>query len=207
MITRKAKSKKRKNPNLEEEAKDILSQFGKNIKFKYLSKGSFAETYYFTIKDSRKLNPGEYVLKVFNDYSEDWLSSEQIDYLIKLSNYGLIPRIYYIYKTYTIMNYIRGKSLLDLRWILSRENLNLILLKVAKLLKTWHKLGFVHGDLHEGNVLITDSQKIYLIDPNLERIGFLGIQRDFRFFEVIYSAINYDVPKHINENKIRELLS
>ena len=76
MIKQKTKQRKRQNPEIELEAKDILSQFGKNIKFKYLSKGLFAETYYFTIKDSRKLNPGEYVLKALNDDPEDCVHAQ-----------------------------------------------------------------------------------------------------------------------------------
>jgi len=192
------KKQKRKNPDMEERAEEILSQFGKNIKFNYLNRGSYAKTYYFVIKNSKKLNPGEYVLKLFNDDPEDWLSDEKIEYLIKLSKYGLIPKIYYIDQTYVIMKYIRGENLNNIikKFESNKNNTSLqkeltsILLKVKKLIQNWHKLGFIHGDIHAGNIIITESGKLYLIDPDLERLGLSTFNTDNSYFEELYARVN-----------------
>lgn len=217
MIKRKVKPKarKRKNPELESEVKEILFGFGENIKFKYLSKGSYAKTYYFVIKDSEYLKSGEYVIKYFVD-PEDYMSDLEINYLKKLSKYGLIPEIFYIDKKYIIMKYIRGVALdsfLKTNSLghtvsdkLSVDELNLILTKVAKLIKHWHKLGFSHNDLHDGNILITESGKIYLIDPKSDKMGRLySSNRDIKFFKNLYYDINYKTPNLFIEHHLKEL--
>lgn len=220
MIKRKPKPKvrkisKRKNPELESEVKKILSDFGENIKFKYLSKGSYAKTYYFVIKDSDYLKSGEYVIKYFV-YPEDYMGKFEIEYLKKLSKYGLIPEIFYIDKKYIIMRYIRGvafDSFLKTTSLghtvsdkLSVDELNSILTKVAKLIKHWHKLGFSHNDLHDGNILITESGKIYLIDPKSDEMGRLhSPNRDIRFFKNLYYDINHNTPRLFIEHHLKEL--
>lgn len=151
MIKRKVKGKnpkvrKRKNPELESGAEKILSQFGKNIKFKYLSHGYFSEIYYFEIKTSGKLKSGKYVIKIFNKY-QDVVDSDVIEHLLKLSDNKLIPEIYYITDKYIIMKYIEGVTLKSITkintindWIIESNlyafnELNTILLNVVKLLK------------------------------------------------------------------------
>lgn len=211
----KPKAKKRKNPELESEVREILSDFGENIKFKYLSKGSYAKTYYFVIKDSEYLKSGEYVIKYFVD-PEDYMSNLEINYLKKLSKYGLIPEIFYINKKFIVMKYIRGVALDSFlktdslgRTVsdeLSVDDINSILTKVAKLIRHWHKLGFSHNDLHDGNILITESGKIYLIDPKSDEMGRLySPNRDIRFFKNLYCDINYDTPRLFIEHHLKEL--
>jgi len=172
---KKVKTKKRKNPELESEVQETLSQFGKNIKFKYLAEGTNAETYYFVIKDSDKLNPGEYVIKLF---FRSHLYMDDRVYLKKLSKYGLIPKIYYIDGNFIIMKYIKGEPLSSIIYhldnnkiissLFSTVDLNIILNNLKKLINKWHELGFTHGDLNLGNILVTNSKNVYLIDPDLD---------------------------------------
>lgn len=212
----KLKVKKRKNPELESEAKEILSQFGNNIKFKYLSHGSFSEIYYFEVKTSGKLKPGKYVIKIFNKY-QDVVDSDTIEYLLKLSDNNLIPEIYYITDKYIIMKYIEGVTLKSITkintandWIIESDlytfdELNTILLNIVKLLKKWHRLGFAHGDLHSDNIIISKLGKIYLIDPKIEYMEYVSKNHDIRMFKDLYDGVNYMIPESVNDAKIKRL--
>lgn len=209
------KKRIRKNPELESEVKNILSDFGKNIKFKYLSKGTYAETYYFVIKDSDFLPPGEYVLKILMGHFEP----DNIKYMLELSKYGLIPKIYYMSPKFQIMRFIEGVTLsslvtlehdkyysvIDLKTSLSNTEINVILTKVWKLLKNWHKLGFFHGDLHEGNIMISDSGKIYLIDPQSFKSA--TKKADTFQFSSMYKDLNFGISEKIINERLRKLIN
>lgn len=216
MIKRKVKTK-RKNPDLESDAEKIISQFGKNIKSKYLAYGYFSEIYYFEIKTSGKLKPGKYVLKIFNKY-QDVVDSDVINYLLKLSDNKLIPEIYYITDKYIIMKYIEGVTLKSITkintindWIIESNlytfnDLNNILLNVVKLLKKWHRLGFAHGDLHSDNIMISKGN-VYLIDPKIEDMEYISKNHDVRMFKDLYDGVNYTIPESVNDTKIKRLFS
>lgn len=206
--------RKRKNPEMEEQAEKILFQFGKNIKFKYLNEGGYAETYYFAVNNSDRLNPGEYVLKIF---TEKVITVDQIKYLTLISKYGLIPKIFHINKEYLIMKYVRSTALdqfIKIEYshgeriitsdILSKKEINSILIKVANLLNKWHDLNLSHGDIHAGNILITRTGKIYLIDPDIEKLEY-NKKRDIRFFKEIYDSVNNDLPFDEIDENIRKL--
>lgn len=155
---------KRKNPHLY----DIERYLGENSsKFKYLSSGTEGDVYYFESNKSLIINTeilqsGKYVLKIF---SYD-LGPKQINEFIKLSKYGVIPKIFIITKRYIIMKYIAG----DLYYYFKKEHpekLELINEKIDYLIETWDRLGLKHGDLSEGNIIISKNNSVYFIDPRL----------------------------------------
>jgi RIO-like serine/threonine protein kinase len=173
MIKKKVKSKaekvskvqKRSNPYFTHEVKEILKNLDSTIKFKFVGEGQFGETYHFKTNHNILyrniiLKPNEYILKLFTKGT----SLLEINWLKKLSAYGLIPKIYYINDYFIIMKYIEGQSLLE--YDNKHGPLNdKILNRIKYLVNKWHGLGFAHGDLNENNILITKNEKVYFIDP------------------------------------------
>lgn len=178
MIKRKVKVKvKKKNPYLDDYASLILEELDpKNkINFKFIGEGSFGEIYYFELNHNNIfenviLRPGKYIIKIFKENKEEDIelpSFSEINYLKKLSNYGLIPKIYIINKNFSIMKYIEGVDLLDYGHE-TKDNIIKTLSKIKKLVKIWHELGFAHGDLSFTNIIISKNHKVYFIDPYFE---------------------------------------
>lgn len=163
--------KKIKNPkNLS--TRDILNNLSssKNVlNLKEIGHGTFATVYYFKL-DKRSfvintlLQKGEYVIKIYDTGRE--LEYEDQKYLLLLSKYGLVPKIYYADSNTIIMKYIDGITLnkfhrLNNDLTLWRE----IKTRIGELYDVWYKLGFNHKDLHDENILIAKNHKVYLIDP------------------------------------------
>lgn len=178
------KKLKRKNPKLKYEVEEILSNFypdSNDIKVEYLNKGYFAHVYKVKLTSRKLYNnviliPGTYAVKILlepssnDNFVNDWkpLTESVINRLKLLSKYGLIPEIKYIDKNVIISKFIPGKRLdeiLDSSKKLSWREFESIIEKIKKLHHAWKKLGLQHGDIHDGNILITDSGKLYFIDP------------------------------------------
>lgn len=195
MIKKKIKSKKKvqrvkriKNPYLDDYASLILEELDpKNkIDFKFIGEGYFGETYYFELNQNKIfqnviLKPGKFILKIFKTSREREIhppSEKEIKYLITLSKYGLIPEIYIINRRFEIMKYIDGEKLSDhIRNNNNHLNEN-YLVKLDKLVRKWHQLGFAHGDLGDDNILITKNNKLYLIDPLFDNKNEFGFDLD-----------------------------
>lgn len=160
------KSIKRKNPT--NDILDSLKPYEK-IKTEHISEGGAGETYVFKTKMSKILEngiilkPNTYLIKRYFVRP----TFKEIEGLVKLSKYGLIPKIYYIDKNYCIMQYIQGHTLANLinKNMLNLSKLKLIFDKIRNILSKWHKLGFYHGDLKFSNIIITDNNNVHLIDP------------------------------------------
>ena len=176
MIKKKVKAKKvlRRNPYLQSQVENILNELDpKNkINFEFIGEGYFGETYYFEINNNKLshnvlLKSGKYILKVFKTNKDKGIhppSEKEIKYLITLSKYGLIPEIYIINRRFEIMKYIDGETLWN--HVDNKGHLDgSYLVKLDKLVRKWHSLGFAHGDLGDDNILITKNNKLYLIDP------------------------------------------
>lgn len=162
-----------------------------------LIRGGEGEIFHFSIIKNTHIfehlmYPGEYVIKVYdlNDYVDQ-------QKLIKLSKYGLIPKIYYIDSNTIIMKYIKGVRIHDFVRKIRKEKWDPIIFeqlynKMKNLFEIWKKLGFSHGDAreqsflekdpiwmeHNPNVLVSyinGKLKLYLIDPDarLNSIGLL----------------------------------
>ena len=182
MIKKKVKSKtkkvskiqKRKNPFTN--TNDVEDYIKNNsISFQYLNQGRYAIIYKFktnkkVVIATKILIPGEYILKVLKSENHYW-NPEQINYLTKLSKYGLIPKIFIITKNYFIGKYIDSYTLLEIKEKYERDEItNEEYLKIDDkldhLIYIWKELKFRHDDLHDENILISkDLKHVYIIDP------------------------------------------
>lgn len=186
MIKRKILKKKRKNPEIDIiEFLENLKPFEKNIKTQSLAEGGYGETYIFQINNRKVLDngqilkPGEYLIKRFFNNKDDGppISKKEIAYLSKLSNYGLIPKIYHISNKYVIMKFVEALPLsvyFD-NDMLSESDADKITERLYFLISKWHKLGFAHGDISYTNILVTSKKQVYLIDPDASLVNVLDI--------------------------------
>lgn len=194
-IKKLPRKRKRKNPDYDIiEILESLEPHEENIPFESISEGDYGETYAFEIysrkilPDSTVLKPGKYLIKRFFNF-DGHISNEEIKYLEKLSNYGLIPKIYFANKYFVIMKYIKSTTLKECldNDSLSRLQISKIVERLYFLIDKWHKLGFVHGDLQNfKNILITKN-KVYLIDPS---INYIDKRKDISDIEYIEYRLN-----------------
>lgn len=173
----KKKVRKCKNPFTNtNDVKDYISK--NSIYFKKIGEGDYGRVYRFKLDNKIILNSkilllGDYTLKLLK-YSDDYYNINQIDYLTKLSKYGLIPKIFIITKNYTISKFIDGYTFDEVKYMYYDDNkisqkvwLNIIK-KREYILDIWDKLGFNHGDHHNNNILVSkDFNHVYFIDPNV----------------------------------------
>lgn len=176
MIKRKKIIKVRRNPR-DLRTDDIASVTLWTIPYKFLGEGGNAAVYKFKLKSSKvlhplkyfdsdsnikvKLSPGEYVLKIETRGTYDSL---EIKYFKELSDLKLIPKIHFIDDKIVIMDYA-GKSYAEMGHKLSESKIKQIKDRLEKLLKKWHRLGYSHGDINEGNIVIDETGVPSLIDP------------------------------------------
>ena len=80
-----------------------------------------------------------------------------------------IPKLIYYNKYYLIMSYCDGKPLnkLDKN---SKEYISATNLTASSFLHTLYKYNIVHGDLHQGNILVKENGNISLIDFGICKI-------------------------------------
>ena len=90
--------------------------------------------------------------------------------LIRVKDYGVnVPQVYEIdTKNSTIvMKYIKGDKLKDILNTLPNEQKVEILKEIGKFIATLHKNGHIHGDITTSNVIVTETQDIFIIDFGL----------------------------------------
>ena len=172
MIKQKTKSKKRKNPELQEKANEIFEFINPSF-WRYLTEGDYAEIYKFGISQNTRipfvkenviLKPGTYCLKILKN-SDKNLDLKSRNFLKKLSKHKLIPEIFLITNNIIIMEYIDGDTLLNLMEEIPPGILERIFLDLYKIIERYHDLGYSHSDLHLKNILIDENNKVHVIDP------------------------------------------
>jgi serine/threonine protein kinase len=192
MIKRKTKTKKRKNPELQEKAYWLLNLL-KPVSWNYLAEGDSGEIYKFIIDQNTRipfikedviLKPGSYVLKLLKD--SDKLSTKGINFLKKLSKKKLIPEIYATGPYFIIMKYILGTTLLNLINDIHPGKLERIFHKLYNIVEEYHELGYAHGDLHLKNILIDNDDNVHLIDPKILSKDFEKDQELLSYYYVEY---------------------
>ena len=90
--------------------------------------------------------------------------------LIRVKKYGVkVPQVYEIdTKSSTIvMKYIEGKKLKEALNSITNDKKTQYLKELGKNIAILHKNGHIHGDITTSNVIITNSQDIFIIDFGL----------------------------------------
>lgn len=184
--------KKQRNPSVPNNIKDIL-RFADNIK--YLKSGAEADVYYFEmpiedIVDNSILSPGKYVLKY---YFREWLDRKHINYLRKLYDKKLIPKIYIINDRFIVMKFIGGKSLeelIDSGKFKSLTSKRELIEKLKNELQKWHDHNFIHNDIDLANILINED-KIWFIDPDVSWIDEIRLTEKIKNSELEGINLNF----------------
>lgn len=111
---------------------------------------------------------------------------------------------------YSILEYlINSKSLDELtpkvfqeKSLETRVDLALTLIKTIKSIR---KKGFIHGDLHEGNILITTDNELKIIDPGFSKISDMAVDSDISYIQSLYRNYFF-TEKEIKMDKVNKLM-
>jgi predicted Ser/Thr protein kinase len=174
MIKKKVKIRKKNPFTNTNDVKDYISK--NSIYFRWFDDGFYSNVYRFKtdkklILNAKILNPGEYALKILKSPTTYWRLDE-IEYLEKLSKYGVIPKIFIITQNYSISKFIDGYTYSEIKekyhyGEINEEDFLEINHKIDYLISIWSRLKFNHRDLHDGNILISKNyNKVYFIDPS-----------------------------------------
>jgi len=90
--------------------------------------------------------------------------------LIRVKKYGVnVPQVYEIdtKNSTIIMKYIRGKKLKEILDSLPNKKKTQFLREVGKNIAILHKNGHIHGDITTSNIILTETQDIFIIDFGL----------------------------------------
>ena len=90
--------------------------------------------------------------------------------LIRVKKYGVnVPPVYEIdtNSSTIIMKYIQGKKLKEVLQSLDDDKKMQFLNKLGKNIAILHKNGHIHGDITTSNVIITNSEDVFIIDFGL----------------------------------------
>jgi Kae1-associated kinase Bud32 len=90
--------------------------------------------------------------------------------LIKVKSYGInVPQVFEIdaNSSTIIMKYINGVKLKDLISNLDQTTLTGFFFKIGIFIARLHQNGHIHGDITTSNIIITQSQEVFLIDFGL----------------------------------------
>lgn len=152
----------KRNPYEQDLAKDLLKE---SYYHEFLAEGNNGEVYYFILdKDTKikhvNLKKGKYILKI------NWGLSSNIEQLIELSDLKLIPKIYYADEKILIMSYFEGVTFDKILKEYEKYPLEKIMKNIIHEFDKWKKAKALHGDIHEGNILVNKKGNVIFIDPD-----------------------------------------
>lgn len=180
---------KKRNPQISAEISnqiihlyDIKEFIEENsLDFKYLSSGAEGIIYKFEldknlILHTEILKPNKYVLKLYYES----LHINKIKKLMVLSNYGLIPEIFYMTTGYSIMQFIDGYTVEEVmkKYGPGSEIVRSIMKRIGELEKIWftklkitrfEKDGYIAFDRgsYRNFIVSKDFKRVWVIDPRV----------------------------------------
>ncbi len=69
-----------------------------------------------------------------------------------------------------VFEYIEGKSWTDMKWKSSEKKADAIE-QLSKKIKKLNNAGIIHHDLHQGNVMVSKANDVYIVDFDLARFS------------------------------------
>lgn len=118
--------------------------------------------------------------------------------------------------TTIIMQYIEGKRVRELLELLSKEEKKKLCRHIGMLIGRLHRKGIVHGDLTTSNMIVTEHEKVFLIDfglaeysEELEKRGvdLLLMKRSFQATHYLYAKECYEAVVEGYADEITEKVS
>lgn len=144
------------------------------IKEKVIRKGAEASLYYghwFGKEAIFKYRlPKKYRLEDLDKRIRTERTLNEARALIKVKNYGVnVPQVFEIDATNStiVMKFIRGDKLKDVLKTLNEDKKIAYFQKIGRNIATLHMNGHIHGDITTSNIIITEREKIFLIDFGL----------------------------------------
>ena len=144
------------------------------VKEKIIRKGAEASLYYGHWFDKEVIFkyriPKKYRLDELDKRIRHARTLNEARALIRVKNYGLnVPQVYEIdtKNSIIVMKYIQGNKLKDILPKLDDNKKQEYLKKIGRYIAILHRNGHIHGDITTSNILITEKEKIFLIDFGL----------------------------------------
>ena len=144
------------------------------VKEKIIRKGAEANLYYGHWFDKEVIFkyrvPKKYRLDELDKKIRNKRTLNEARALIRVKNYGLnVPQVYEIdtKNSIIVMKYIQGNKLKDILPKLDDNKKQEYLVKIGRYIAILHRNGHIHGDITTSNILITEKEKIFLIDFGL----------------------------------------
>ena len=144
------------------------------VKEKIIRKGAEASLYYGHWFDKEVIFkyriPKKYRLDELDKRLRHARTLNEARALIRVKNYGLnVPPVYEIdtKNSIIVMKYIQGNKLKDILPKLDDNKKQEYLKKIGRYIAILHRNGHIHGDITTSNILITEKEKIFLIDFGL----------------------------------------
>ena len=115
-------------------------------------------------------------------------------YIVELLKNKSIPQIYAYQKDkYILYEYIDGISLNNFEYV-SIKNTLLITLNVIKVLRELKGYGYVHCDIKRSNIMISQDNKIYMVD-----FGSCTLEGE----DILFASINSSSPQLLEDKVAR----
>jgi len=143
-------------------------------KEKLIRKGAEASLYYGHWFDKEVIFkyriPKKYRIEELDKNIRSIRTLNEARALIKVKKYGInVPQVFEIDSGHStiVMKYIPGHKLKDILSDLSQKKKEKIFLEIGRIISLLHQNGHIHGDITTSNILITEKEKIFLIDFGL----------------------------------------
>jgi tRNA A-37 threonylcarbamoyl transferase component Bud32 len=182
-------------------------------KKKFIGQGANGTVYKVKSKlfTKKKFNTDTVAVKIekINSENFEYFNINKLINSIKISKYAtkikLGPKLYDTFVTIQdhyniniikIFQYIDGETLFKKKWK-SDDEKKAVFNELRKIIRKMNKAGIIHHDLHKNNIMITKSNKIYIIDYDFSKF----IENEEQI-NVNYMANNYSSSAIISKKLI-----
>ncbi len=130
------------------------------------SQGSVATVY------ELKLGNKKYIVKNIDHESREENNAE-IEMTLLASDLGICPKVLSYTEDYIVMEYVKAVKI-------TQNDLRKLKPVINKKLDILYDNGIYHGDLHIGNILVTERGRVYIIDYGLSEYSENSVPQQYR---------------------------